>query len=173
MAFANAGWPGAIGVVTGLSGRGFAIAVNAVSCPEKARLTGYPVLLHIRRVLEDASGFDDAVRAPTDQKLVTSCLLTVVGTANEQRVVIERSPTRHAHRWGQPGAALIATNDYRSLFQPVAHDAAEIYETTCMRYSALCEFLANHDERRPVEDSALLYMLSDPSVIQTITWRAA
>ena len=43
--FVNAGWPGAVGVVTGMSHRGFAVALNAVSCPEPLAKTGYPVLL--------------------------------------------------------------------------------------------------------------------------------
>ena len=56
--FANAGWPGAIGVVTGLSARGFAVVLNAVLSPEGICKTGYPVLLHLRRVLEDAPSFE-------------------------------------------------------------------------------------------------------------------
>src|SRR5205823_1995423 len=52
-AFSQAGWPGSIGVVTGLSARGFVVALNAVLCPERTCKTGYPVLLHLRRVLED------------------------------------------------------------------------------------------------------------------------
>jgi hypothetical protein len=167
--FANAGWPGAIGVVTGLSGRGFALALNAVSCPEPFRKTGFPVLLHLRRVLEDARDFQEALTLISRQRLTTSALVTLVGRDNSQRVVIERTPTRHALRWPRNGEALVATNDYRLLARPQAQDGPEIYRTTCHRYEALVDFFAGHRSSQQVSDAALLYILSDPSVIQGIT----
>ncbi|MFM9960453.1 MAG: hypothetical protein ACKV2Q_04425 [Planctomycetaceae bacterium] len=59
LAFANAGWPGAVGIVSGLSARGFAVALNAVG--GGSDMLGYPVLLHLRRVIEEAPDFDGAV----------------------------------------------------------------------------------------------------------------
>jgi hypothetical protein len=167
--FANAGWPGAIGVVTGLSARGFAVVLNAVLSPEGMCKTGYPVLLHLRRVLEDAASFDTALIMLAEQRLAAPALFTLVGSRNEQRVVIERTPTRHALRWAEANAPLVATNDYRQLAPPTAGTGAEIYETTCSRYEALCRFFARHRPDKEVEDAALLYVLSDPEVIQSIT----
>jgi predicted choloylglycine hydrolase len=167
--FANAAWPGAIGVVTGLSARGFAIVLNAVTCPEGLRKTGYPMLLHLRRVLEDAKDFDDALRMLTEQTLAAPGLLTLVGSKNEQRVVIERTPTRQAQRWPRGSEPLVTTNHYRLLFQPEHQDPAQMYDNTCSRYEAACSFLAKLGPDREVEDAALLYLLSDPAVIQGIT----
>src|SRR6185436_13361526 len=109
--FANAGWPGAAGVVTGMSARGFAVVLNAVIGPEGHSRLGYPVLLHLRRVLEDAPDFDTARRWLCDQRLTVSALFTLVGRENDQRVVIERTPTRHAERWSCGNQPLITTND--------------------------------------------------------------
>ena len=167
--FANAGWPGSIGVVSGLSGRGFAVVLNAVMSPEGIDRLGYPVLLHIRRVLEDARDFNHALKLLSKQRLAASALLTLVGIRNEERVVIERSPKRHALRWGEPGKALIATNDYRELFATETHDHNIIYETTCTRFDALCDLCSSHNEHQNISDEELLYVLSDPSVIQSIT----
>jgi hypothetical protein len=167
--FANAGWPGAIGVVSGLSGRGFALVLNAVTCPEGIRKTGYPVLLHLRRVLEDAQDFDDALHMLTDQTLAAPALVTLVGIRNDQRVVVERTPTRHAHRRPHGDEPLLATNDYRLLSHSEQHGVTGLYETTCSRYDALCRFFAGHRADREVEDAALLYALSDSEVIQGIT----
>jgi hypothetical protein len=169
--FANAGWPGAIGVVTGLSARGFAVVLNAVLSPEGLCKTGYPVLLHLRRVLEDAASFETALKMLAEQRLAAPALFTLVGSRNEERVVVERTPTRHALRWAEADAPLVATNDYRQLAAPVAGGggAAEIYQTTCGRYEALTRFFARHRPDREVEDTALLYVLSDPEVIQGIT----
>lgn len=167
--FASAGWPGATGVVTGMSARGFAIVLNAVTGPEGHSRLGYPVLLHLRRVLEDAADFDAARKLLCEQRLTVSALLTLVGTENHQRVVIERTPSRFAERWPVGDEPLFATNDYRLLFKPEAHEGPEIYQTTCNRYDALCEFFASHRPEREVSDEALLYRLTDERVIQGIT----
>jgi hypothetical protein len=169
LVYANAGWLGVIGVVTGLSARGFAVALNAVSCPEGYSTGGYPVLLHIRRVLEDAENFDSAVEMLANEHLVAPCLLTVVGTENLQRVVLERTPRRCAQRWGEDGQPLLTTNHYRLLFQGGGGGAPELDETTCMRYEAMSLLLADHDGHSTVGDAMLLYVLSDPGVIQDIT----
>jgi hypothetical protein len=161
--FASAGWPGATGVVTGMSRRGFAVVLNAVDCPEAPSRLGYPVLLHLRRVLEDAPDFDGALHSLSEQRLTVSALFTLVGSENRQRVVIERSPTRCALRWPNGDEPLLTTNDYRLLFQ------SEIQPPTCSRYDALCEFFADQRPDREIEDDALLYVLTDPRVIQDIT----
>jgi hypothetical protein len=167
--YANAGWPGAIGVVTGLSARGFALVLNAVTCSEGVNPAGYPVLLHLRRVLEDARDFDDALRMVAEEPLAAPGLITLVGTENSQRVVVERTPMRHALRRAEDDAPLVTTNDYRVLFRPEAHDGAEIYRTTCRRYDTLQQFFTRPRPDRGAEDAALLYALSDPGVLQGIT----
>ncbi len=167
--YAHAGWPGAIGVVTGLSSRGFAVALNAVQCPEGGDKLGYPVLLHLRRVLEDAADFNSAVQMLSDQHLAAPCLLTVVGTANDERVVIERTPKRHGHRRAENGQPLVVTNHYRLLYPPATGDAPEVDETSCGRYDAASRLFAGHTPDRPVDDTALLRVLTNPAVIQDIT----
>lgn len=169
MQFINAGWPGATGVVTGMSARGFAIVLNAVTGPESHSRLGYPVLLHLRRVLEDAPDFESARKLLCEQRLTVSGLFTLVGSENHQRVVIERTPTRYAQRWPKGDEPLLTTNDYRLLFRPETNDDAVIYQTTCSRYDALCEFFADQRPDQEIGDDALLYRLTDPRVIQGIT----
>lgn len=167
--FANAGWPGAIGAVTGLSGNGFCVTLNAVLSSEPPTPDGYPVLLQIRRILEDAADFDAALKALSEQPLTTSALLTLVGTDNDQRVVIERTATRSALRWPDGDAPLITTNDYRELAKPRTSDEVEIYETTCSRFDYLTAFFENHSPDTTPTNDHLLYALTEPSVIQSIT----
>lgn len=167
--FSNAGWPGSIGIVSGQSPRGFALVLNAALGPDGASKLGYPVLLHLRRVLDDAGDFDEAVRLATEQHLIVGGLITIVGSENHQRVVIERTPKRQAQRWARDGEPLFATNDYRLLFQPEASDELETCRTTCSRFDALRDYLGSHRPDRDVTDEQLLYVLSDPRVIQGIT----
>lgn len=169
LAFSNAGWPGSIGVVSGLSARGFALALNAALSPQPASKLGYPVLLHLRRVLEDARDFDEALGMLTGEHLTVGGLITLVGTQNSQRVVVERTPTRYALRRPRGDEPLIATNDYRSLTRPEASEELETCRTTCARFDACRDFFANHRPERDIDDAELLYRLSDPQVIQEIT----
>jgi len=169
LSFANAGWPGSIGCVTGLSGNGFAIVLNAVMSPEGARPDGYPVMLYIRTVLEDAANFEEALEMLQHETLAASALITLVGVKNDQRVVIERSPSRNALRWGEEGRPLAATNDYRKLFKTTTHAGSEIYETTCSRYDALQKYFADQKSDQSISDEQLLYVLTDNSVLSGIT----
>ena len=111
----NAGWPGGIGVVTGQSSRGFALALNAVTVAGAPDLLGCPVLLFLRRVLATARDFADAVVRIRRERLVCGAIVTVVGTENAERVVIERTPRRSGVLWGEGDDPLVATNHLRVL----------------------------------------------------------
>jgi len=167
--FTSAGFPGAVGVVTGLSSRGFAVILNAVTSPDGVCKTGYPVLLHLRRVLEDATDFDDALAMLSKQRLVTAALFTLVGSKNEQRVVIERAPRRHALRWAKANEPVITTNDYRLLDQPVGGDTWDLERSSCSRYGRLWHLATRKPAGEPPTDDELLYWLTDDEVRQEIT----
>ena len=169
MAFASAGWPGAIGVVSGLSGRGFAIVLNAVRSPHRVDFRGYPVLLHLRRVLEDAGDFDAAVQWLSSERLTVGCLLTVVGRENHERVVIERTQRDHAFRRPAGSEPILTTNHYRRLHEVVQNGTPDPNELLCTRYGALAAAFADHDGETPVDHARLLYALTDPAVMQNIT----
>ena len=75
--FEAAGWAAAAGIVTGISRRGFAVALNAVAGLEGTDLEGYPVLLFLRTVLEDAESYEHAVSLLTDAHLTSPALFLV------------------------------------------------------------------------------------------------
>lgn len=163
-----AGWPGAIGVVTALSARGFAIALNAVWSSEGMRKTGYPVMLFLRKVIDEARDYEQAVRMLSQQKLMAACLLTVVGRRNEERVSIERTPSRAKLRKPRPEETLVTTNHFRTDVDAGAGVSNELTETSCGRYDALLEYCQMAKERT-LNDELLLYGLSAPDIIQGIT----
>ncbi len=171
-AYCNGGWLGAIGMVTGMSARGFAVILNAASGLEGVDIRGYPVLLHVRRVVEDAEGFDQALEMLSNQHLSAPGLFTLVGSENHQRVVIERTPRRHALRWGETDRPLITTNDYRVLFKESGEafgGSGVLYETACGRYEALLEEYGGWSATSSVNDERLLTSLAHPRVVQEIT----
>lgn len=167
--FSNAGFPGAVGIVSGLSSRGFAVILNAVTTPDPICKTGYPVLLHLRRVVEDAADFNDALAMLSKQRLTTSALFTLVGTKNDERVVIERAPRRFALRRPCGDEPLLTTNDYRRLDKPTGNDKWDLEMTSCSRYARLWQLATRKSNGETPTTDELLYWLSDDEVRQEIT----
>lgn len=145
---ANAGFLGLIGAVTGQSRKGFALCLNAVfggSDPD-----GYPVLLFLRHVLDTATSYRHAVEMVTAERLMAGGVITVVGTRNDERSIVERAPRRATVRTASADEPLMATNHYRDLNE--ADD--------CPRY----DHLAAHAGRLPPLD-----VLTSRNVLQDIT----
>jgi hypothetical protein len=151
----SAGFVSAVGVVTGLSRAGFAVVLNAVETgtlnPE-----GYPVLLFLRRLLDDAGSFEEAVDVASRTPLAMSALITLAGPRNEQRVCVERSPTEHRQRWAHGDAPLLVTNHYRRLGRA----------DSCPRYACLER---NAPRLKAPSAEELLALLGHPNVRQDIT----
>jgi hypothetical protein len=152
----NASAVGAVGVVSGMSKRGFAVVLNAVIAG-KPNKNGFPVMLFLRYLLDEADSFAAAVRMTTETPLATAALITLVGTENRERVCVERLPTVAAPRWADGDAPLICTNHYRTLAKP----------ETCDRYDYLRR-CAPALLARPT-DADLLGLLRDERVLQPIT----
>ena len=162
-----AGWPGAIGLVTGMSRHGFALAMNAVGDGTGLNKKGYPVMLHLRRVIEDCRSFDEAVRRVAEQPLAAPCLVTVVGTTNDQRVCIERTPTTSTLRTADGDVPLLTTNHFRAEEERLESEGLSLGATSCGRLAALQQLVPR--ESQPLSDDHLLYVLSDPQVRLGIT----
>ena len=170
----NAGWPGGIGVVSGMSSRGFGLALNAVDAPDAPDWLGVPVLLFLRTVLEDAADYADARRRIERRRLFCGAIVTLVGRTNGERAVIERTARRHATRTATRGEPLVATNHYVTLDpakddDPADRFIAESIGRTCGRYDALRELLAGCGPAETASDARLLFALTDPDVRQQIT----
>lgn len=170
-AFQIAGWIGGIGAVSGISANGFALAMNAVLSQDPVTLSGYPVMLFLRSVLEDAKSYEHALELICHTELASPCLVMLVGTENSERVVIERTPSRFAVRQGVPGDALVVTNDYRVMDVEGTAGVAGghgLYSTACGRYDTLAR-LCESQIVDSGSDEAFLYVLSDSGVRMGIT----
>lgn len=113
----NAGFLGMIGAVTGLSRNGFAVCLNASF--GGSDLNGYPVLLFLRHVLDTATSYRQALQMVTTERLMTAGIITVVGSKNDERAVVERLPRRAVVRTATGNEPLLATNHFRELADPV------------------------------------------------------
>lgn len=153
----QAGFVGHIGVVTGLSDRGFAVCLNAVGCT-KPDIEGYPMLLFMRTLLDESRDFDDALRRAMHQTLASAGIITLVGRRNEERAVVERTPSRAEVFRPVGGEPVLVTNQFRALESPGG---------LCSRFARLCELVPNLGTDPDVEE--LLNTLTDDRVMQEIT----
>ena len=163
--FVTIGWPGFVGAFSGLAANRFAVTLNAVTSDEPGQLAK-PVVMLLREVLETAESFDEAVDRLSDTAIASDCLLLVSGTENAQRVVIERTPTQHAHRFGVAGEPLQVTNDYLALEGRRDTPANELMATSCGRYDRIAELLGSTP---PKDLETCLDLLGDDCVQMEIT----
>ncbi|VTT96677.1 Peptidase C45 acyl-coenzyme A:6-aminopenicillanic acid acyl-transferase OS=Deinococcus maricopensis (strain DSM 21211 / LMG 22137 / NRRL B-23946 / LB-34) GN=Deima_2897 PE=4 SV=1: AAT [Gemmataceae bacterium] len=145
----SAGFLGGLGAVTGLSKNGFCVCINAAFGGTDPG--GYPMLLFLRHVLDTARNFADALGMVEGERLMSGGLVTVVGTRNDERAVVERMPSKARVRRPNGDEPLVATNHYRELAPPTI---------VCDRYACLAEFAGRRD---PMD------LLTDRRVLQSIT----
>jgi hypothetical protein len=144
----NAGFVGMLGAVTGMSHRGFCVCLNAAFGGSDP--AGYPVLLFLRHVLDTAGSYAEALEMATRERLMSGGIITVVGTRNEERAVVERTPTAARVRTAAADQPLAATNHFRALAAP----------EVCPRY----EYMTRHAGKLPAAE-----ILTSRSVLQEIT----
>lgn len=89
----SVGWPGMVGVITGMNDEGLVVCMNMASARD-LETDATPALIRIRLALEDESGLDPAVRAlAADSRTIAMNLLVVdEGSA----VSLELSGRQHA-----------------------------------------------------------------------------
>lgn len=161
--YTSVGWPGFLGVFSGVAQGRFAITLNAVLSEDTPQLAP-SITLTLREVFETARTFDEAVDMLTSRTIASDCLLLVTGTENAERVVVERTSTRSATR-RQEGGPLVVTNDYRRLEDTGGGGASQLHATACTRFDRAL-YLATVGAKDP---AACLAVLKDPKVKMMIT----
>jgi predicted choloylglycine hydrolase len=113
--FAAIGWPGMIGVLSGMNEYGLSLACMEV--PRLPRLpTAMPYTLLYRTILEQCRTVDEAIALLQQTPRQTANNLMLMDAAGN-RAVVEIRPESVAVRRGMPGATLISTNHQRGQDQ--------------------------------------------------------
>jgi len=171
--FTTIGWPGFVGVFSGIAPGRFAVTLNAVLSLELPQIAT-PVVFLLRSVLEGARSFDEALKLLSQSPIPCDCLLLLTGTAPGELVVIERTPSRNAVRRAQSGF-LCVTNGYQKLDVGLGSTSSELLATTCQRFERVETLIR---KRHPANQEDCLRYLSDPEVrmhmtVQQMVFRAA
>jgi predicted choloylglycine hydrolase len=110
-AYASVGWPGMIGVLSGMNEHGLCLA--SMEVPRSPRLpTAMPYILLYRTVLERCRTVPEAVKLLQTTPRQTANNLMLMD-ADGTRAVVEIQPANIHVRWGTDGSALISTNHQR------------------------------------------------------------
>lgn len=114
--FASVGWPGFVGVVSGMNREGVAIVVHGGRAGTP-RNYGVPVVFSLREALSTAKTTEDAVKTLSAHEVMVSHI-TIVSDASGKTAVVERAPGVPAHvRWST--TPLATTNHFEG---PLAGD---------------------------------------------------
>ena len=95
IAWAGVGWPGQLGVVTGINAEGIAVLVDpARTIDVRVTRAARPIALLARSVLEQARTLDEAIKLIEGSPTLGSAVFAVVDGTSGKWVQIERTPSK-------------------------------------------------------------------------------
>lgn len=162
--FKTIGWPGFIGALSGVRPRAFSLTLNAVASQDEPQIA-MPVSFLLRDVLENCPSFKEAKSIIEQTPIISDCLILLSGTQKEEKVVLERTPTRSATRTSYEDH-IIVTNDYKIITNEVSSGSNILRDTSCGRYDTTQELLR---EQAPSDASACIDILNNENVMMGIT----
>jgi tetratricopeptide (TPR) repeat protein len=111
--FASVGWPGMIGVLSGMNETGLTVTINAA---KSAVPTGSatPISILTREILQYASTIDEAFAIAKKRKTFVSESILIGSAKDGKAAIIEKSPEKTVLFKGKESDRLISTNHYHS-----------------------------------------------------------
>jgi len=95
IAHASVGWPGEIGVVTGVNAEGIAVMVGPARTRDvRPTRSARPIALLARAILEEAKTLDEAIKLAEQSPTLGAALIVLVDGASGKWVLVERTPSK-------------------------------------------------------------------------------
>lgn len=99
LAWAGVGWPGLVGVVTGINSAGLVVAIHPTRTRDVRSARGaLPIALLAKDVLEEAADLDAAIKKIEATPTLGAAAFVVVDGVHGHWAVIDRSPTKSGVR---------------------------------------------------------------------------
>jgi isopenicillin-N N-acyltransferase-like protein len=181
--FASVGWPGLVGVVTGVNAEGIAVLVHPAHTTDMERVpAAQPATLVAREILENARSLDDAVAVLEHATPLGASSFLLIDGPERTWAVVERSPSAVAVRRDQPAVVTdIFTsdafadnpeNDRATRTRPAAMRAARADKLLRGRMAGPADALAILRDDRDDAGAPLPLghrgALRDPSAVHTV-----
>ena len=161
--YKSIGWPGFIGVLSGVKPNAFSLTLNAVSSMDQAEIA-MPISFLLRDILHHCDSFQEAKEKLEITPIINDCLILLSGISSDEKIVIERTPLRYATRTNKE-SYIIVTNDYKMLENEVLRNSL-LQNTSCSRYDRTLLLL---EDNKPKENIECLAILQDEEVMMGIT----
>lgn len=111
--FAAVGWPGMIGVLSGMNETGLTVTINAAKL-DMPTASATPISILTREILQYASTIDEAYAIAQKRRTFVSESILVGSAKDGRAAIIEKSPENIALYNGNGEAQIICTNHYQS-----------------------------------------------------------
>lgn len=158
--FASVGWPGLMGVVTGINARGIFVALDPARTDDPPE-EGSPLPLVLRTVLEQADTLEHAVEILSEAELRSAGIVLIGDGLRRKAVVFEAAPRDRENRRvtrGEDEAVVWATDHMvEEAFEgDLQNDWMRRYTSSGYRYERLGELLAKPETIDPAAAVAIL-----------------
>jgi len=155
--YMSVGWPGMIGVVSGMNKEGITVTINAgkSKIPMTAKT---PISLVTREILQFAKNIDEAIAIAKTRKVFVSESI-LVGSANDRNaVIIEVSPDNFGVFRVENSSKLVCTNHFQSeAYKDDERNQRQIAESHSeYRYEKLQELLEENPKLNPEKMASIL-----------------
>ena len=154
--FASVGWPGMIGVLSGMNETGLTVTINAAkSTMPTASAT--PISILTREILQYASTIDEAYAIALKRKTFVSESILIGSARDSKAAIIEKSPEKTALFTGS-GNRIICTNHYQSdAFKDDERNMENIATSDSpYRFARLQELLEKNNPIDPLKAASIL-----------------
>jgi hypothetical protein len=150
--WAGVGWPGELGVVTGVNAQGIAVMVDPVRTSDvRPTRTARPVALLVRTVLEQAKTLDEAIKLIETTPTLGAAVIVIVDGTSGTWVLVERTPSKAIIEKSPKTAALGDVLTTNALSSDPENDRARRMLATQSRIDRAAKLVKN-----PLPDVAAL-----------------
>ncbi len=158
IAWAGVGWPGLLGVVTGINAEGLVVTVHPVRTRDvRATRTARPITVLARDVLENAHDLDQAIKLIETTATLGAAAYVVVDGQRGTWAVVERSPSRVAVRRAPAEAAVGDLFDSQTFADDPENDRARRISASPQRVARALRLL----KTLPADAAAAAAVLRD------------
>ena len=155
--FASIGWPGMIGVLSGMNEAGLTVTINAAKSAMPTS-SATPISILTREILQYASTIDEALAIAQKRKTFVSESILIGSAKDGRAAIIEKSPEKTVLFNGKEKDRIICTNHYQS--EAFAKDERNMENIRTSdspyRYARLEELISENQPMNPVKAASIL-----------------
>lgn len=155
--FASIGWPGMIGVLSGMNEAGLTVTINAAKSAMPTS-SATPISILTREILQYASTIDEAFAIAQKRKTFVSESILIGSAKDGRAAIIEKSPEKTVLFNGKEKDRIICTNHYQS--EAFAKDERNMENIRTSdspyRYARLEELISESQPMNPVKAASIL-----------------